>query len=143
MRKNNRTHLMAGVFLLIFSVVFLVIMGRFVYIQAKGEIDNVSLKEWAQEKREVTHTLNAERGKIFDNNGTLLAFDRTLYRVYAIVDESYSGNSIEPKHVSDPEETAKLLAPFLNLKQGEIIAKIDSAKKAGRFQIEFGDEGKN
>lgn len=143
MKKNNRTHIMASFLLLAFSVFFLFVMGRFVYIQAKGEVNNVSLKKWAQDKREVTHTLNAERGKIFDNNGKTLAYDRSLYRIYAIVDETYSENAKEPKHVDNARDVAKKLAPFLNLSEQEIVNRIENAKKSDLFQVEFGKEGKN
>ena len=37
MRKNQTTHMMAGIFIIIFSLLFLVLTGRFVYIQATGE----------------------------------------------------------------------------------------------------------
>lgn len=143
MKKNSRTHLMASILLLSFSILFLFVFGRFVYIQAKGEVNNVSLKKWAQEIREVTHTISAERGKIYDNNGNLLAYDRSLYRVYAVVDEQYSENAKEPMHVDDAKKTAKQLAPFLNLEEKVIEERINKGKADGLFQVEFGHQGRH
>lgn len=143
MKKNSRTHMMASILLLVFSVFFLFVMGRFVYIQAKGEVNNVSLKKWAQEKREVTHTLKAERGKIFDNNEKLLAYDRALYRIYAVIDESYSENSQEPQHIDDVQAVAKQLAPLLDVSERDIVTRINKAKESDLFQVEFGNEGRN
>lgn len=143
MKKNSRTHFMASLLLIIFSILFLLVMGRFVYIQAKGEVNNVSLQKWAQEKREVTHTLKAERGKVFDSNGKLLAYDRSLYRIYAIVDETYTQNKNNPKHVVNSEEVGKHLSTFINLSAEEITSNINEAKSEGRFQVEFGLDGRN
>src|SRR5699024_1296674 len=73
----------------------------------------------------------------------LLAYDRSLYRIYAIVDEEYTQVEKEPKHVVDAEETAKQLAPFLNLDEKEITQRIVEAQEEERFQVEFGLDGRN
>src|SRR5690625_956719 len=104
---------MAGVLMIVFVIGFLVIMGRFMYIQTSGAVQGVSLEEWAKEKRNTTHYLKAERGKIFDRNGTNLAYDLLTYRMYAVIDESFSDGSNELLHVADFKETAEELAPFL------------------------------
>src|SRR5690625_4573435 len=143
MKNNNRIHITASILLLSFAVVFLFVLGRFVYIQAKGEVNNVSLEKWAKEKREVTETLIAERGKIFDNKGKLLAYDRLLYRLYAIVDEDYSQGDQEPRHVVDAQDVAKKLAPFLDVKEEEIARRIEEAEEKEQFQVEFGKAGRH
>src|SRR5699024_5833189 len=85
MRKNKTTHMMAGIFIIIFTALFLVLTGRFIYIQATGEVNNVSLEEWAEKKRTSSYSISAERGKIFDKNGMILAYDRPTYRIFAII----------------------------------------------------------
>src|SRR5699024_5885865 len=87
--KNKTTHFMAGILILVFVGTFLIITGRFLYIQAVGEVADVSLEEWAKEKRTASYTIDAERGKIFDNNGMMLAYDRPTFRIYAILNEAY------------------------------------------------------
>ncbi|MBP2077543.1 penicillin-binding protein [Oceanobacillus polygoni] len=142
MNKNKTTHLMAGVFIIIFVAVFLVLTGRFMYIQATGEINGVSLDEWAEQKRTSSFTLSAERGKIFDNNGMILAYDRPTYRMYAIIDETYSEKSEGPLHVEDPQKTAEVLAPLLDVEASDILDPLVRGIENNRFQVEFGKIGK-
>lgn len=134
---------MAGIFIIFFSVVFLVITGRFLYLQVTGEVNGVSLEAWAEEKRTSSYTMPAERGKIFDRNGMTLAYDRPSYRLYAIVDESYSENAEEPLHVVDPKETAEKLAPLLDADASDIQERLEKGIEEGRFQVELGNIGKN
>src|SRR5690554_1337771 len=103
--KNKKTNKAAGIFMILFIGAFLVIMGRFLYIQASGEVANVSLADWAKDKRTSTYFLNSERGKIFDKNGMTLAYNRLTYRLYAIIEEEYTVNDKDPKHVVDPQKT--------------------------------------
>ncbi|MBY7143728.1 PASTA domain-containing protein [Virgibacillus sp. NKC19-3] len=142
MRKNKTTHLMAGILILFFVAVFLVITGRFLYIQATGEIDDVSLEDWADEKRTSAYLLEAERGQIFDKNGMTLAYDRPTYRLYAIVDEAYSSDLESPDHVTDPQKTAELLAPILDMEASTVLDQLQSGIDGEQFQVEFGNAGK-
>lgn len=142
MKKNTRTHLMTGILICLFVTLFVLVAGRFLYIQATGEINGVSLEAWAKEKRSSTYTLEANRGRIFDNQGMTLAYDRPTYRLYAIVDEVYSENQEDPKHVEDVQKTATALGPRLNMEEKEIIESIEKGKEEGLFQVEFGTNGR-
>src|SRR5690625_4752897 len=140
--KNKNNYLMTGVLMFLFVIVFLVLMGRFMYIQASGSVQGISLEDWAKEKRNTTYYLDAERGKIFDNNEMTLAYDHDTFRLYAIVDESYSTDSNEPLHVKDPEETAKALAPLIDEEESFILQRLKEGINNGKFQVEFGNAGK-
>lgn len=144
MKKNAKTHFMAGILLVIFVGAFLVVTGRFVYIQVSGEVGNVKLADWAKQKRTSGYPLDSERGKIYDKNGMKLAYDRPSYRVYAILDEEYSLNSKVPRHVEDPEKTAELLAPVLDVEVDFILKQLEDgmATDPQKFQVEFGNAGK-
>ncbi|UJL47848.1 PASTA domain-containing protein [Virgibacillus sp. NKC19-16] len=142
MRKNKTTHLMAGILIIFFVAVFLVLTGRFLYIQATGEVNDVSLEDWADEKRTSAYPLEAERGQIFDKNGMTLAYDRPTFRIYAIVDEAYSSDLEDPDHVTDPEKTAEMLAPKLEMEENEILDRLQSGIEGDQFQVEFGNAGK-
>lgn len=143
MQKKKQTNVMTLVFMLLFLLAFLIIMGRYMYIQMTGEANKVSLTEWANELRETSITLSAERGKIYDNNGMMLAYNRPTYRVYAILDPEYTVNPDEPMHIIDAEKTAEQLSAVINIDKKEIVEKIKSGQKEERFQVEFGKEGKN
>lgn len=129
--------------MVVFLIFFLIISGRFIYIQVTGEVNDVSLEAWAKEKRETSVVLPAERGKIYDRNGMTLAYNRPTYRIYAIVDPEYSKSQKEPLHVVDPEETAEKLAPLLGIDEKEILERLQEGIEEGKFQVEFGKEGKN
>ncbi|AUJ26777.1 penicillin-binding protein [Virgibacillus dokdonensis] len=143
MRKNKTTHFMAGIFIILFVGIFLTLSGRFLYIQATAEIDGVSLEAWADKQRTTSYELPAERGKIFDNNGMTLAYDQTSYRMYAIVDETYSDGAEEPRHVKETEKTAKKLAPLLDMEEKDILARLQEGIDNDRFQVEFGKKGRD
>ncbi len=143
MRKNKTTHVMSSVFMLLFVVVFLVLSGRFLYIQGTGEVDGVSLQEWADEKRTNSYVIEAERGQILDRNGMSLAYDRAVYQISAIVDESYSEGLEETKHVEDIDKAAEQLAPLLNMDAAKIADIMEKGQEQGKFQVEFGVHGKN
>lgn len=143
MKKNKTTNIVAGVLMLGFICLFLILTGRFLYIQTTGEIDHVSLKEWAKDKRTTSYTISAERGKIFDKNGVALAYDRPTFRIYATVDQDISKNSKTPKHIVDPEETAELLAPLLKIKKQDLYDRLKKGLDNPKTkQIEFGSKGK-
>lgn len=129
--------------MLLFLLLFLVISGRYIYIQATGEANDVLLTEWANELRETSLVLPAERGKIYDHNGMALAYNRPTYRVYAILDPEYSVNKADPMHVTDPEKTAEQLSSIVDIDKEEIVKRIKSGQKNSQFQVEFGNEGKD
>ena len=140
--KNKKTNFMASLYMIIFLILFLIISGRFIYIQVTGEVNDVSLPDWANEKRETSIPLKAERGKIFDRTGMILAYNRPTYRIYAIVDPEHSKSQKEPIHVVDPNETAEKLAPLLGMEKNEILERLQKGIEEGRFQVEFGKKGK-
>src|SRR5699024_10961023 len=142
MKKNKSTNIVAGLLMISFIGIFLVLSGRFLYIQVSGEVNNVSLEQWAKQKRTSSYSLHAERGKILDNNGMALAYDQPTYRLYAIVDEAFSENQKTPQHVEDPEKTAEKLSDILNVEKEDILTTLNAGIKNGRTQVEFGKQGK-
>ncbi|WP_369414004.1 penicillin-binding protein [Aquibacillus saliphilus] len=143
MKKNKTTKIMSSVLMFVFAVVFLILAGRFLYIQGTGEVAGVSLQEWADEKRTSSYELQAERGTIYDRNGMELAQDRAAYRLYAIVDEKFTADEEEPKHVENPQHTAEVLAPLLNIEASEMVATLEKGINEEKFQVEFGANGKD
>ncbi|WP_328701079.1 penicillin-binding protein [Aquibacillus kalidii] len=143
MKKNKTTQFMSTVLMLLFVVMFLTLSGRFLYIQGTGEVSGVSLKDWAKDKRTNTYQIDAARGTIFDRKGMPLAQDRVTYRIQAIVDESYTTDKKEPKHVTDLEHTAEVLAPLLDMETSEILKSLNNGIENDRFQVEFGMKGKD
>src|SRR5699024_6313679 len=142
MKKNKSTNVMAGILMVSFIGIFLVISGRFFYIQATGEVNDVSLEKWAKEKRTSSYSLPAERGRIYDRTGMTLAYDQPTFRLYATVDEAYSENQKSPKHVVDPEETAEKLANLLEADKDELLSILENGIENDKTQVEFGKSGR-
>jgi penicillin-binding protein 2B len=134
MKKLRATNGVTIFFMVLFSVLFMVLFGRLVYIQASGEVEGVDLNEWADKQRTTSYTIPAERGKIFDRTGMILADNRPVYRIYAIIDETYTASNGDPLYVTDPVKTAKELSPFLHLDESKIL---NLLKQENKFQVEF------
>ncbi|MDV2582544.1 penicillin-binding protein [Alkalibacillus haloalkaliphilus] len=141
MRKVNQNGIMLLIVVLIFSILFLTIIGRYMYIQVTGEVHSVDLVAYAENMRETNTTLQAERGKIYDRSGMALADNRPVYNMYAILDETYTGNSSVPLHLEDAEHTAQQLSNVLDEDVESIKSRIQNGIDNDRYQIEFGSLG--
>src|SRR5699024_12340614 len=111
--KNKSTNVMAGILMVSFIGIFLVISGRFFYIQATGEVNDVSLEKWAKEKRTSSYSLPAERGRIYDRTEMTLAYDQPTFSRYATEYETYTEKIKRSMHDVDLEETAENLVNYL------------------------------
>lgn len=141
--RNKKTNVMSMILMGIFAIIFLTLFGRIVFIQATGKIEGVQLDQWADGKRTSTLSLKAERGKILDRTGMILAYNQPTYRLYAIIDEDYSSQSQEPLHVMDLESTARQLAPLLNMSESTILSIFQKGLERDAFQVEFGQYGRH
>src|SRR5699024_7818289 len=135
MPKNRNMNKMITFIMGVILCLFLIIAGRFIYIQASGEVDDVSLDEWAKAIREAEMKLKSERGKIFDENGKLLAYNRPTYRIYAVLNPEMSVHSPTPRHVIDAEDTTKQLAPILEMDETKITKVITEGQAANKWQV--------
>ncbi|MFP7494186.1 penicillin-binding transpeptidase domain-containing protein [Terribacillus saccharophilus] len=142
MKRNKTSQRMALILLSIFAVLFLVLAGRFLFIQASGEVAGVNLKKYAEEKRTDSYQLEATRGKILDRNGMELAYDQPTYSIYAIVDESYSADKDNPLHVTDVDKTAEEIAAVIDGDAADMKKRLQEGIDDGKFQVEFGSAGK-
>lgn len=107
-RPNRRLALFMG-----FAVVFLAaLFGRTFYVQV---IAAPALKEKANAQAVTTVTLSAPRGNICDRNGEVMAISEESASVYA-----------DPRHVSDPQKTAQVLAPVLGVSEEELLSKLSA-----------------
>ncbi|TFB23303.1 PASTA domain-containing protein [Filobacillus milosensis] len=139
MSKINQKSVMSIMLVGIFTLIFMLIIGRFMYIQITGEVQSVDLINFADKFRDSNSELEAERGEIFDKTGMVLAGNKPSYDLYAIVDEEYTGNSSKPLHVEDFQKTAAKLAHIIGLNEARIVEILEG----GKFQVEFGRFGSN
>ena len=134
----NRVHINRFVFIS-GLLLFLVIIGRLIYLNLSDSIDGINLKEFANNRNTKKETLYATRGSIYDINGEVLAQTVDSYTLIAYLDESRSKNQSKPQHVVDKEKTAKELSKIIDMDE-ERILKILNQK--GLYQVEFGNAGR-
>ena len=85
-----------------------------------GHSDGQDLVMRANEKYLVQNNEQAERGKIYDRNGKILAEDVERYKVVAVVDKSAGKSGDKPRYVEDKKKTAKELSKIIDMKPEEI-----------------------
>lgn len=98
------------------TFLFCIFVGRFFYIQVVwgDDLNDLAAGQWTREIPVV-----AERGKIFDANGELLAGNETAYSVFA-----------RANAVTDPEGASRFLSAFLPLSYEELLAKLKDKSKS-------------
>lgn len=114
---------------------FLII--NFVNIMLFKNVDNVNLKEQASSKYDRHLVDYAERGKIKDRDGNILARDTEAYQIAVIVGQDYDN------HIEDANEVAKALSEIIDMEEKEILKVINDGIEKGLYQVEFGDKGRN
>lgn len=130
----------AALLFVFFSLLFFILVGRFLYIQITGQVDGQVLAVKAQEKTLKEKAVEASRGSIVDRKNEVIAEDTTSYTLVAILAESMTTNENDPQHVVDAEETAKQLAKFIDMDEEKILERL---LKKNQFQVEFGAAGKD
>ena len=130
--KINKFFVFGVVFLFALIIFKLVVVGTF------KEVDGVDIKEFASSRDTVKTTLTAERGKIRDRNGEILAQNVNSYTVIAYLSPSRTDDKDNPAHVVDKEMTAKKLSPIIDMTEKEILNLLDT----DAYQVELGPGGR-
>ena len=91
----------------------------------------------------LTEKIIANRGYIYDRNKEIIAQDIEAFDLVAVVDENRINATNTPAYVVDVEETSEKLAEVIGCKKEEIQTYLDTAKKNGAYQTEFGTLGKS
>lgn len=137
-RVVNKVHVNRFVFIS-GLLLFLIIIGRLIYLNLSKTIDGINLNEFAKNRNTTKETLYATRGSIYSSNEEVLAQTVDSYTLIAYLDESRSKNQTKPQHVIDKEKTAKKLATIIDLSEDRIYKILD---QKGLYQVEFGSAGK-
>ncbi|MBT2694687.1 penicillin-binding protein [Bacillus sp. ISL-55] len=139
-KKQPNMNAGAAVLFVIFSLLFFILIFRFISIQVTGEVHGQALAARAQQKYSNEKVIEATRGTIFDRKGEVVAEDTTAYTLVAILNESVTTNKKKPKHVSDPAKTAAVLAKYIDMSESEIYKRLTKEKA---WQVEFGKAGRD
>ncbi|KIL44790.1 penicillin-binding protein 2B [Jeotgalibacillus soli] len=125
---------------LVFGALFFVLLTRFLTLQITGEAEGRDLAAQAAAQYAREQILEAERGKILDRNGEVIAEDTITFKVVAVLNEEMTTDAKNPKHVTDPEKTAQALARYIDMPEEDILKRL---QQKGKFQVEFGPAGRD
>jgi penicillin-binding protein 2B len=139
-KKQPNMNAGAAVLFVIFSLLFFILIFRFITIQVTGEVHGQALAARAQQKYSNDKVIEATRGTIFDRKGEVVAEDTTAYTLVAILNESVTTNKKKPKHVSDPAKTAEVLAKYIDMSESDIYERLT---RKDPWQVEFGKAGRD
>ena len=95
---------------LVLALVFLVFIGRFLYIGISNQVAGENLNKRVNQIYRRNEVLKATRGTIYDKNGLTLAEDAHVFTVYAILDKSSIDYHNKPMYVTNKRKTAQKLA---------------------------------
>ena len=96
----------------IFTLIFLVILGKAIYLQVFCAKD---LSKRAAEEYEKDQTSTGKRGSIFDRNGKEMAVTIDVTSV-----------AVSPRKIDDKKKAAKALSIALNLDKSSVMEKLDT-----------------
>ncbi|ARJ51605.1 penicillin-binding protein [Staphylococcus lutrae] len=138
--KIKKNKLGAVLLMGVFGLLFFLLVLRYGFVMLTGHSSGENLIAKANEKYLSHLDQDAERGKIYDRNGKVLAEDVDRFRLAAVIDPQASKDSKKPRHVVDKKKTAKALSKIIDMPEEDIEKRLNT-KKA--FQVEFGKAGKN
>lgn len=136
--SNRNRHNFSALLLILTFFTFGLIFLRFSEIMVHGEIDGENLEENVERLYTQNHTLQANRGTIYDRHGNPIAVDATSYKMIGVLTDTWSSEN-NPQHVENPEAVATILAAHINMSRAEILNFLTKDVD----QIEFGAAGNN
>ncbi|WP_099222352.1 penicillin-binding protein [Listeria costaricensis] len=130
----------ALVLFIFFAALFLIVTGRFLYLEITGMANGQPLAAEAAQQHQKSQVIEANRGSILDRNGDVIAEDTATYTLAAVVSNKTANGTDNPMYVKDKEKTAKVLAKYIPMSEEDILKRLNT-KDA--YQVEFGKAGKN
>ena len=138
-RSNKMLLLIFGILTIVMTVicvnVFVVALGK--YHLRSG----TNLSSYVDSVNIVTETIHADRGKIYDANGIVVAQDESTYNIICFMDKSRIASGNQIAYVDDIDYTARVLATVLQADEQEICSILNDA--TDKYQTELGLIGKN
>lgn len=146
MKYTNSTIRINIIFILGIVLLFVLFFVKLSYIALNSEVEGTNLAELAKNRSIATRVVTADRGRIYDNDGNLLAQNVNSYTLIAYLDSSRTTNEKFPKHVreEDKERVASSLAEVLSTPDNAISKEyiLSRLNQKGLYQTEFGLAGK-
>ena len=143
-RKSPKIHLNLKLTMLVVGLFFCVILAKLSYVVISENVDGINLTEFANNRNTTREVLYANRGVIYDVDGTPLAKNANSYKIIAILSSSRTTNPDNPKHVVDKEMTATKLCEVLASEESResCITTLTGYFNQDLYQVELGNWGK-
>ena len=103
------------------------------------KVGEVTISAFISNRNTIEEVVEPTRGDILDINGDVLAQSVSSYTVIAYLSETRSEGSDTILHVVDKENTAKILAPYINMSEEDILTLLNK----DAYQVELGPGGRN
>lgn len=139
MKRSNKT--LRFVYGIALAIILLVIVNVFLVTIGKYHLrSGTSLDSYLESVSTVNETIYAQRGKIFDTNGEVVAQDTTTYDIICYLSKDRKGNGNTPAYIDDPLYTAKALSIILGMDESTVFRYLS---QEGLYQTELGPLGRN
>ena len=121
-------------------VLFAVFLVNFAVIIGSGSKFGTDLVKEAKKVHQITRTVPAKRGTIYDRNGVPIAEDATSYNVYAVIDKKYKSATGKILYVEDAQfnKVAEVFHKYLDMDEAYVKEQLSQANLT---QVSFGAKG--
>ncbi|HEU3885540.1 penicillin-binding protein PBP2X [Streptococcus pneumoniae] len=120
--------------------VFAVFLVNFAVIIGSGSKFGTDLVKEAKKVHQITRTVPAKRGTIYDRNGVPIAEDATSYNVYAVIDKKYKSATGKILYVEDSQfnKVAEVFHKYLDMDEAYVKEQL---AQPNLTQVSFGAKG--
>ena len=121
-------------------VLFAVFLVNFAVIIGSGSKFGTDLVKEAKKVHQITRTVPAKRGTIYDRNGVPIAEDATSYNVYAVIDKKYKSATGKILYVEDAQfnKVAEVFHKYLDMEETYVKEQLSQPNLT---QVSFGAKG--
>ncbi|EGU70516.1 penicillin-binding protein 2X [Streptococcus mitis SK569] len=121
-------------------VLFAVFLVNFAVIIGSGSKFGTDLVKEAKKVHQITRTVPAKRGTIYDRNGVPIAEDATSYNVYAVIDKKYKSATGKILYVEDAQfnKVAEVFHKYLDMDESYVKEQLSQSNLT---QVSFGAKG--
>ena len=121
-------------------VLFAVFLVNFAVIIGSGSKFGTDLVKEAKKVHQITRTVPAKRGTIYDRNGVPIAEDATSYNVYAVIDKKYKSATGKILYVEDVQfnKVAEVFHKYLDMDEAYVKEQLSQPNLT---QVSFGAKG--
>ncbi|HGR6916036.1 TPA: penicillin-binding protein PBP2X [Streptococcus pneumoniae] len=120
--------------------VFAIFLVNFAVIIGTGTRFGTDLAKEAKKVHQITRTVPAKRGTIYDRNGVPIAEDATSYNVYAVIDENYKSATGKILYVEKTQfnKVAEVFHKYLDMDEAYVKEQLSQPNLT---QVSFGAKG--